>query len=417
MLAWNIIIASLISLSFSFIYYTNTHAYTTNSHISHTYINNNNNYNSNNNNNKLLTLLHSNNNGNNDAQSSAEEDAERWRREAKIIREQAKKLEEALGPKKKEDLEFEEVEENVSCRMSSLRNKKVLVDGANGRLGSMVCRYLLRNNPTTKVLAAVHYVGESSTRGYGRLSYEVGAEDGQGQIGAAWSEERNASFMYSDDIMAGYNLQNLRVLDVELLDPVQCMTITEDVDSVIWCATDFNGNQPRAISGLNIAFLFRAVAAPTKGRVEIEGLTNILGGLKNGKQSKLWDARKSSSEYVARKATNDPCSFVLVSTAEDALEDFVTPLGDFKALKRDGERILQEDFPSLSYTILQMGRYDENFVDEGLDVQYEEPVARNEDNPKNKRKINRRDAAKAAVEALTDESLLGKKVEVFTVER
>ena len=106
-----------------------------------------------------------------------------------------------------------------------------------------------------------------------------------------------------------------------------------------------------------------------------------------------------------------------MSTAEDALEDFVTPLGDFKALKRDGERILQEDFPSLSYTILQMGRYDENFVDEGLDVQYEEPVARNEDNPKNKRKINRRDAAKAAVEALTDESLLGKKVEVFTVER
>jgi len=61
-----------------------------------------------------------------------------------------------------------------------------------------------------------------------------------------------------------------RVVEVELLDPMQCMTITEDVDSVIWCATDFDGNRPKSVASLNAAFLFRAIASPTKARVEIE---------------------------------------------------------------------------------------------------------------------------------------------------
>lgn len=279
----------------------------------------------------------------------------------------------------------------------------------------MVCRYLLRNNPNTKVLAAVHYVGDSSSRGYGRLSYEVGAEDGAGTIGAPWSEDRNASFMYTDE-MKDYNLQNLRVVDVELLDPVQCMTLTEDVDSVIWCATDFNGNKPRAVSGLNVAFLFRAVAAPTKGRVEIEGLQNILGGLKNGKQNKRWNEEREGGQPISPNS-NSPVSFVLVSAAEDAFDDFATPLGDFKAMKRDGERILREDFPSISHCILQMSRYDENFVDEDLEIQFDENAATDDGVEKRRRRINRRDAARIAVEAMTDENLLGKKVEVYTALR
>ncbi len=358
--------------------------------------------------------------------SSAEEEAERLRKEAEVIREQARQLEEALGDNRRsssyqrdDDITTAvvEKEEGEGC---SLKNKKVLVVGANGRLGSMVCRYLLRNNPETEVVAAVHYVGEASTRGYGRLSYEVGAEDGRGQIGAAWSEERDATFMYTDE-MASYNLRNLRVIDVELLDPVQCMTITEDCDSVIWCATDFNGNKPRAVSGLDIAFLFRAVAAPTKGRVEIEGIQNILGGLKNGKRNKRW--RNENNDQQNR----GPVSFVLISSAPDALDDFVTPFGDFIALKRDGERILREQFPSISYTILQMAKYDENFVDEGLDVKFEEAIESrssiNDDqitgrkmNERNRR-INRRDAARAACNALTDENLFEKTVQVYTVER
>ena len=57
-------------------------------------------------------------------------------------------------------------------------NKRVLILGANGRLGSMVTRHLLRTHgkETKEVLAAVHFVGQATTRGYGRLSwYEVGA--------------------------------------------------------------------------------------------------------------------------------------------------------------------------------------------------------------------------------------------------
>ena len=118
---------------------------------------------------------------------------------------------------------------------------------------------------------------------------------------------------------------------------------------------------------------------------------------------------------------------MLISSAPDALDDFVTPFGDFIALKRDGERILREQFPSISYTILQMAKYDENFVDEGLDVKFEEAIEgrssidddqitgrkKNERN----RRINRRDAARAACNALTDENLFEKTVQVYTVER
>ena len=70
--------------------------------------------------------------------------------------------------------------------------------------------------------------------------------------------------------MGGYNLNKLRVVEVELLNPVQVRTICEGMDAVIFCATDFEGNRPRAIASLNAAFLFRAVADPLKGRVEIE---------------------------------------------------------------------------------------------------------------------------------------------------
>jgi len=302
----------------------------------------------------------------------------------------------------------------------SLRKKRVLVVGANGRLGSMVCRYLLRTHPQTEVVACCHYIGEDSptSRGYGRLSYEVGAEDGVGSIGAAWSaEDRTATFEYAD-YMKDYNLGNLRLVECELLDPVQCMTICEGVDSVIWCATDFNGNQPRAISGLNVAFLFRAIAAPTKGRVEIEGLRNLLGGLKTQRQEKQ---RRQAYQGSTTELDTIPraLNVILVSTDPDAFEDFETPLGTFNGLKREGEDILKKEFPSLSYSILQMGRYDDNFVGEGLDIQMDDssapsPVGSDAPKKRGRQKINRRDAARAAVEALTNDDLRGKVVRVWT---
>jgi len=353
--------------------------------------------------------------------NDAEKEAQRLRKQAESLREQIREMEGKLGPGRTANNNAQyipqpqEPEFSEELGMKSLKNKTVLVVGANGRLGSMVVRYLLRNHPEVKeVLASVHYVGEATSRGYGRLSYEVGAEDGIGRIGAAWSEDREAYFEYSDE-MKDYNLDKLRVVEVELLDPVQCMTITEGVDSVIFCATDFDGNRPKAIASLNAAFLFRAVASPKKGRVEIEGLINILGALKQNKQDEIRVARLAGKEIEESKASvsdTNPTSFVLVSSAPAVLGDFETPFGEFNGLKRQGEGVVRDDFPSLTHTILQMGRYDDNFVEESLELLFDSQA---DTTPEaSQRRINRRDAARAAVNALTDEELVDQTVQVWT---
>ena len=346
------------------------------------------------------------------ADDEGEEESARLRKQAEQLREQIRKMEEDLGENRARNYEIPKpaaVQEEVDSEMS-LKKKRVLVVGANGRLGSLVCRYLLRNNPETEVVACVHYVSENSStsRGYSRLSYEVGAEDGVGSIGAAWSaEDRVATFEYAD-YMKDYNLKNLRMVECELLDPVQCQTICEGVDSVIWCATDYNGNTPRAVSGLNVAFLFRALAAPTKGRVEIEGLRNILGGLKLAQQ----DRKRQGNEPSGGKK---PINFALVSPSPEAFANYETPFGEFNAIKREGEEMVKTEFPSLSYSVLQMGLFDDNFVDEGQDILTEPSDA--EDTEKFRRRINRRDAALGVCEALTNEDLVGKTVQMWTAER
>ena len=227
------------------------------------------------------------------------EEAQKLQEKAQKLREQIRQMESTIGDKRSNNnalyiKEKEPDNDHDDQDGNSLKNKRVLVLGANGRLGSMVTRYLLRTygNEIKEVVAACHYVGQATTRGYGRLSYEVGAEDGVGTIGAAWDgEDANASFQYDPETMDGYNLNKLRIVEVELLDPVQVQTITEDVDAIIFCATDFEGNRPRAVASLNAAFLFRAVADPTKGRVEIEGVRNCLEGLMNGINQRKWKDR------------------------------------------------------------------------------------------------------------------------------
>ena len=353
---------------------------------------------------------------------SDNENAESLQRKANELRDQIRKMEEQLGDVRRSragdnkgaaGVPTPPQEDASTTGKMTLDGKRILVTGSNGRLGSMVCRHLLRNYPKTEVVAQVHYVGEDSptARGYGRLSYEVGAEDGVGTIGPAWSaEERTATFRYSDE-MKDYNLQNLRIVEAELLDPVQCNSIMEGVDSVIWCATDFNGNQPRAVSGLNVAFLFRAVARPAKGRVEIEGLENVLGALKASKQDRRWKGEGPPSPSSA-----DPVNFILVSTTPEAFEDFETPFGSFIGLKRQGEEMLRSRFPSLTSTVVQLGRFDDNFVEESLELRRDFDGVVNSER-RDRRLINRRDAARAVVEALLDEELVGKTTQVYTATR
>ena len=382
------------------------------------------------------------------------EEAQKLQDKAQKLREQIRQMESTIGDvrsnnnalyiKEKEPTDSDN-NNNEEDGNYSLKNKRVLVVGANGRLGSMVTRYLLRTygKEMKEVVAACHYVGQATTRGYGRLSYEVGAEDGVGTIGAAWDgEDANASFLYDPETMDGYNLNKLRIVEVELLDPIQVQTITEDVDAIIFCATDFEGNRPRAVASLNAAFLFRAVADPTKGRVEIEGVRNCLEGLLSEINKRKWKDRLEPGGDIdvdsTKKNKTGPTQFVLVSTSPDAFGGFETPFGEFNGLKRQGERIVMEEFPSIPYSVLQMGKFDDNFVEEGQPIQYavaeEDTVvvdgvvndkrssgiggssSNNADGMQQKR-INRRDAACAAVEALVDGDVRGKKVQCYTALR
>lgn len=374
-----------------------------------------------------------------------EEEAAKLRRKAEELRSQIRDMENKLGNDRRpfpSSQQLPPLDTDNSDGKKSLKNKRILIVGANGRLGSMVTRHLLRSHPEVKeVVAAVHYVGQASTIGYGRLSYEVGAEDGKGTIGPAWDEESNASFVFDPRVMSNYNINKLRIVEVELLNPTQVRTIIDNVDSIIFCATDFDGNRPRSIASLNAALLFRAVADPTKGRVEIEGLRNCLEGLVADVNDRRWqEERRRSNEpgatIVPSTITKNgmPTQFVLISTSPDAYGSFDTPYGEFNGLKRQGERLFMEDFPSITYTVLQMGKYDDNFVSEGQELQYEMAIEDTVvvDGVVNaikiggggtivkdgmQKRINRRDAARAAVEALLSEDIEGKKVQVYTALR
>ena len=390
----------------------------------------------------------------------AEEEARRLRRRAEELREQVRDMESKLGGERlrrgivRPPAVVDDDDGTIITGggiKKSLKGKRVLIVGANGRLGSMIARRLLRSHPEVReVVAAVHYVGQATKRGYGRLSYEVGAEDGKGTIGSAWSgDDANASFEYDPEVMSGYNLDKLRVVEVELLDPIQVRTITEDVDAVIYCATDFEGNRPRAVSSLNVAFLFRAVASPTKGRVEIEGVRNVLEGLASGINERRWKEQRRMDQpgatVYAEKGGgggDGPTQFVLVSTSPDAYGTFETPFGEFNGLKRQGERMTMKEFPSISYSVLQMGKFDDNFVEEGRELRYDIASEEGEEDTVvvdgvvsavgvggvvgvsvgvgddgMQRRINCMDAARAAVDALLDEDIEGKKVRVYTAVR
>jgi hypothetical protein len=180
--------------------------------------------------------------GNGDSNQN-NDDAAQLRKRAAELREQARIMDEQLSNSSKNNRRLQNVSnlptQPDASTMMTLKGKRILVAGANGRLGSMVCRYLLRQNPLTQVVAAVHYVSEDgspTSRGYGRLSYEVGAEDGIGRLGPAWSsaDDRTATFEWDASTMRDYNLQNLRLVECELLDPVQCQSVAEGCDALIW---------------------------------------------------------------------------------------------------------------------------------------------------------------------------------------
>jgi hypothetical protein len=116
-----------------------------------------------------------------------------------------------------------------------LKGKQVLVAGANGRLGAQVVRELLRRG--CSVRATVR--SSDDVRDYERLSYEIGAEEGLGDIQAPWV--RKTVEMSGTAEMASYGLARLSIVDCNLMDPDAVARALRDVDSVFWCASDFDG--------------------------------------------------------------------------------------------------------------------------------------------------------------------------------
>lgn len=115
------------------------------------------------------------------------------------------------------------------------KGKQVLVAGANGRLGAQVVRELLRRG--CSVRATVRSCDD--VRDYERLSYEIGAEEGLGDIQAPWV--RKTVEMSGTADMASYGLARLSIIDCNLMDPDAVAKALRDVDSVFWCASDFDG--------------------------------------------------------------------------------------------------------------------------------------------------------------------------------
>ena len=242
-------------------------------------------------------------------------DADALIERAKALRDEAAALESTRPPvatPSSEDLKGDQFRPKLSYH----------VYGANGLLGSHVCRELLRQKTSTPVTAYIHDYAR-----YSKLSLTVGAEDGQGMIQPAWQSLEQT--MEYTPAMRDYGLSKLSIQEAELLAPP--LPRLAEGSQVFYLASDFRGSIPRSIANLDVGLLFRAFSRPLKGRVDIEGLRNVI------------DAQ--------------PESIVYASICEEyGGSDFVTPLGDFKALKREGERVLRQS--GMPCTIVRLPKVD-----------------------------------------------------------
>lgn len=129
---------------------------------------------------------------------------------------------------------------------SALPRCVVAVAGANGRVGSMVVRELLRNHPQVQVRALVRDATQAY-QGYGRLSYEVGAEDGKMEIKSAFRIDDEsgrfaspATMEFDEEVQRSYGLDRLEIRECELRFRQDVDAAIGDADGVIWCATAFS---------------------------------------------------------------------------------------------------------------------------------------------------------------------------------
>ena len=277
----------------------------------------------------------------------------------------------------------------------------IAVAGANGRVGSMVCRHLLRNHEQVTVRALVRSASDPY-QGYGKLSYEVGAEDGKMSLAPALQFNENgvmgaATTEFDEEVQGGYGLDRLEIRECELRYARDVEDALADVDAVVYCASAFNSFRQRlpdrvddaasriAQAGMNLfelrlgkAFFGddkedgsdepRRKAAQGK-TADVEGLENTLNTLAASRRR-----RASLAQLTGGKSRGggDMPALVLLSSAsslgyDDAGEGSQAQENEFGFRKRTAEAAVRA--AGVPHVIVRSSVIDDVRGQEGLDVQ------------------------------------------------
>jgi len=315
----------------------------------------------------------------------------------------------------------------------SLLGKTVFVAGANGRLGSRVCKLLLRRGCTVR--ASVR--GTEKVEDYSRLSYEIGMEEAEYDIQAPWI--RKSIEVNATEEMKSYNIGKLVVVECDLLDEKNVARAVKGCDAVVYCASSFDGGRiklkapdvfsPQALFSVTDRIFLESVRQADRDR-EAASSGAIEGFLDREGVALAAKALLADQRLRAMSGTNMPRPaseggetkinpFVLVTARKGALPKRGGVAGvlpamegyDVEEIKSEGEKLLAEAGLSSSVTIA-MARYDENFAGEG-----QIPILEGAKDDKEK-VISRLDAALMTVIAMiSDQAEASSKVEVFTKDR
>ena len=99
---------------------------------------------------------------------------------------------------------------------------------------------LLRKHKNVQVRALVRDASKAY-QGYGRLSYEVGAEEGNMDLRPAWQADPEtgrfaspATMEFDEEVQGGYGLDRLEIRECELRYAKDVDNALGDADAVIW---------------------------------------------------------------------------------------------------------------------------------------------------------------------------------------
>ena len=345
-------------------------------------------------------------------------EAERLRREAAAL--------EATLPKREPVGRPEFVDEAPSYDGAT-----IVVTGANGRLGSAVASALLERGASVRCV-----IRSSEPEAYGRLSYEVGAESLVGTIEAPWilrdtsqggplfdspatyaAPEDDALADTSDadyaamtpfgqnQVVAARAARRLRRLEMrvaDLRDPGAVAAALAGADSVVYCATSYEGTSETVASDGADALLREAgrlfeLRLPRLDKVKEARASDDAAGSADVEGV---ESAAAALEVVLRRSPprpNRPLAFLLVS----ATAGFDAKYPPFAKRKREAEAALRDvavDADWAGAVALRLPPLDDFKPRAPGSVVPAGPPAR-------LRPANRRDVADAVCDALLDPEL------------